>query len=70
MYIVHTLKMYVCILFFQDKYRENFYYIAPLYHLAFQLLDRAVFIDASDLEFTIDIRGKCNSDKIYPLNQR
>ena len=41
----------------QDKYRSDFYYIAPNYHRAFTSLDRAVFIDATDLEFTIDVKG-------------
>ena len=44
-------------MFSQDKYRSDFYYIAPNYHSSFAALDKVVFIDATDLEFTIDIKG-------------
>ncbi|XP_023325659.1 xyloside xylosyltransferase 1 isoform X3 [Eurytemora carolleeae] len=40
----------------KDKYKNDFYYIAPLYHLAFTGLDKVVFIDISDMEFTVDIK--------------
>ncbi|XP_023325649.1 uncharacterized protein LOC111699261 isoform X2 [Eurytemora carolleeae] len=50
-----------------DKYRSDFYYIAPNYHKAFLSLDRAVFIDATDLEFTIDIKELYN--EYYALDQ-
>jgi len=43
-----------------DKYRENFYFIAPLYHQAFTSMSRAVFLDASDLEFASDIKELYN----------
>ena len=53
LYIIYLPNIFV----WQDKYRSDFYYIAPNYHKAFTSLDKAVFIDATDLEFTIDVKG-------------
>jgi len=37
------------------KYNQDFFFIAPLYHLAFTGLDRLIVLDAQDLEFQSDI---------------
>jgi hypothetical protein len=39
----------------ETKYTADLFYISPLYHKAFILLDRMIFIDSSDLEFYQDI---------------
>jgi len=38
-----------------DKYDEDFFYIAPLYHLAFTSLKKMIVLDCHDLEFHDDI---------------
>jgi len=45
----------------KDKYRKEFFYIAPFYHKAFTSLKRFIFMDSSDLEFKSDI-GELNAE--------
>ena len=40
----------------EDKYASEFYYIGPLYHLAFKNISKIIFLDASDLLFLTDIK--------------
>ena len=40
----------------KDKYVSDFYYLGPLYHLAFKHIKRIIFLDASDLLFISDIK--------------
>ena len=37
------------------SYTEDLFYIAPVYHRAFTHLDRIIFLDSKDLQFTSDI---------------
>ena len=38
------------------SYTEDLFYIAPVYHRAFPGLDKIIFLDSKDLEFTSDIK--------------
>jgi hypothetical protein len=40
----------------KEKYAADLFYIAPLYHLAFQSMDKLIFIDSSDLVFVSDVQ--------------
>lgn len=39
-----------------DKYSSDLFYIGPLYHKAFDKLDRLVFIDTTDIHFLEDVK--------------
>ena len=57
----------------QDKYVSDFYYVGPLYHLAFKHIKRIIFLDGSDLLFISDIKilhqqfGKFSGENIIGL---
>eukprot|EP00090_Calanus_glacialis_P016733 TRINITY_DN26183_c0_g1_i1.p1 TRINITY_DN26183_c0_g1~~TRINITY_DN26183_c0_g1_i1.p1 ORF type:complete len:433 (-),score=76.24 TRINITY_DN26183_c0_g1_i1:15-1313(-) len=40
----------------KDKYAADLFYIAPLYHKAFQAIDRMIFMDSTDLVIVSDIK--------------
>ena len=40
----------------EDRYVSDFYYLGPLFHLAFKNIKKIIFLDASDLLFISDIK--------------